>query len=166
MPESEMEVLVAVLGVQRAHVVGILEGLDDEYMHRPVLPSGWSCAGLVNHLAADVEQFWFAGVISADPSVVDDAGSDGPSAWAVGADVAGADVVARYEAACSRADTILSRAHPDDPPAWWPTDLFGSWRLESVREIVLHVIAETATHAGHLDAARELIDGRRWMVIG
>jgi hypothetical protein len=30
---------------------------------------------------------------------------------------------------------------------------------------VLHVITETATHAGHLDAARELIDGRMWLVV-
>jgi Protein of unknown function (DUF664) len=27
------------------------------------------------------------------------------------------------------------------------------------------VIAETAIHAGHLDAARELIDGRQWIVL-
>jgi hypothetical protein len=32
-----------------------------------------------------------------------------------------------------------------------------------VREIILHVITETAVHAGHLDAARELIDGRTWL---
>jgi len=30
---------------------------------------------------------------------------------------------------------------------------------------VLHVITETATHAGHLDAVRELIDGRTWMIL-
>jgi hypothetical protein len=29
---------------------------------------------------------------------------------------------------------------------------------------MLHVITETACHAGHLDAARELIDRRQWMV--
>jgi hypothetical protein len=32
-----------------------------------------------------------------------------------------------------------------------------------VREVILHVITETAVHAGHLDAARELIDGRTWL---
>jgi hypothetical protein len=30
---------------------------------------------------------------------------------------------------------------------------------------VLHVLVETATHAGHLDAVRELIDGRKWLVL-
>ncbi|MCX5414452.1 DinB family protein [Streptomyces sp. NBC_00059] len=29
----------------------------------------------------------------------------------------------------------------------------------------MHVITETACHAGHVDAARELLDGRRWMVL-
>ncbi|MBP6995249.1 MAG: hypothetical protein KBB39_03805 [Phycicoccus sp.] len=30
----------------------------------------------------------------------------------------------------------------------------------------MHGIGETATPAGHLDAARELIDGRQWLVLG
>jgi hypothetical protein len=29
----------------------------------------------------------------------------------------------------------------------------------------MHVITETAVHAGHLDAVRELIDGRQWIVL-
>jgi Protein of unknown function (DUF664) len=31
--------------------------------------------------------------------------------------------------------------------------------------IILHVITETATHAGHLNAVRELIDGRTWLIL-
>jgi Protein of unknown function (DUF664) len=34
-----------------------------------------------------------------------------------------------------------------------------------VREVILHVTTETAVHAGHLDAVRELIDGRQWLVL-
>lgn len=37
--------------------------------------------------------------------------------------------------------------------------------MHSHREILLHVIAETACHSGHLDAVRELLDGRRWLVL-
>jgi hypothetical protein len=29
----------------------------------------------------------------------------------------------------------------------------------------MHVISETAVHAGHLDATRELLDGRQWIVL-
>ncbi len=35
----------------------------------------------------------------------------------------------------------------------------------TVRHVVLHVITETAVHAGHLDAARELLDGSQWIVL-
>ena len=50
-------------------------------------------------------------------------------------------------------------------PLWWPEELFPGFRLHTLREIVLHVITETACHAGHLDAVRELIDGRTWLVL-
>ncbi len=52
----------------------------------------------------------------------------------------------------------------DAAPSRWP-EYWQSWRLADLREIMLHVITETACHTGHLDAARELIDGRTWMVV-
>jgi hypothetical protein len=55
----------------------------------------------------------------------------------------------------------LSGTSPS-PSAGW-TDHFEHWRLRDLREIILHVITETAVHAGHLDAARELLDGRTRM---
>ena len=58
------------------------------------------------------------------------------------------------------AATPLS-APPAQRDAWW-----GDWDVPDLRFIVLHVIAETACHAGHLDAARELIDGRQYVVLG
>ena len=36
---------------------------------------------------------------------------------------------------------------------------------ETSCRVLLHVIAETACHAGHLDAARELIDGQTWLIL-
>ena len=48
-------------------------------------------------------------------------------------------------------------------PAW--TCLGLVQHLDDLRHVLLHVIAETACHAGHLDALRELIDGRQWMVL-
>jgi hypothetical protein len=59
MESRESAVLLAALDAQREHVLGILEGLPEEALHRPVLPSGWTCLGLVRHLALDVERFWF-----------------------------------------------------------------------------------------------------------
>src|SRR5580700_7866088 len=65
---------------QRDHVVEILEGLSDKDLQRPVLPSQWTCLGLVHHLAVDVERFWFRDVF-AGQRITD--GYDGPNAWQV-----------------------------------------------------------------------------------
>jgi hypothetical protein len=70
-----------------------------------------------------------------------------------------------YRQEIDRANAIITATPLDAAPAWWPPDLFGDWRLHNLREIILHVMTETACHAGHLDAARELIDGRRWLVL-
>jgi hypothetical protein len=48
---SETELLLNFLNSQRNHVLGILEGLSEDQLRRPVLPSGWSCLGMVKHLA-------------------------------------------------------------------------------------------------------------------
>jgi Protein of unknown function (DUF664) len=61
-PDREREALLEWLGDQRAHVLAILNGLSEEDLRRPVLPSGWSCLAMVRHLAVDDERFWFGGM--------------------------------------------------------------------------------------------------------
>jgi uncharacterized damage-inducible protein DinB len=157
------DLLTSYLGAQRRHVLGILEGLDDAGLRRPVLPSGWSCLGLVQHLAVDVERFWFGAVVGGDADVI--AGLAPNDAWTVGPDVPAAEVLELYRREIALADAVIAAASLDDAPAWWPAELFGDWRLDNVADALLHVITETASHTGHLDAARELIDGRQWMVL-
>ncbi|GAA3503235.1 DinB family protein [Streptomyces prasinosporus] len=163
-PNTEVQVLLSFLDAQRRHVLGILDGLDPEALRRPVLPSRWSCLGLVQHLALDVERFWFRAVITGDPAVIE-ALDDIDDAWRVPPDVPHTEVLDRYRAEADRANTAVAAADADAPLAWWPHHLFGDPHLHTVRDVLLHVITETACHAGHLDAARELIDGRRWMVL-
>jgi hypothetical protein len=79
--------------------------------------------------------------------------------------VPAADVLALYREETGRADAVV-RARPlDAAPAWWPDDWFPGLARRDLRGTLLHVLAETATHAGHLDAARELLDGRQWLVL-
>lgn len=153
---SELTTLLETLKGQRRHVLGILEGLDDEQLRRPVLPSGWSCLGMVRHLALDDERFWFQSVVAGQP------GGGESDAWEIG-DASAAEILGLYRREAAIADLIIAEATLDAAPKWWPEGLFGEWRLDSVREVLLHVITETACHAGHLDAARELIDGRQWL---
>ena len=156
--------LVAALAQGRRHVLGIVDGLTDEQLRRSVLPSGWSCAGLVNHLAIDVERFWFQAVVRGEHSAWEALEAQTESAWSPPPGEDATATLALYEAEIRRADDVISSTELAAAPARWP-DFFGDFRLNSLEEVLLHVITETATHAGHLDAARELIDGRQWMVL-
>jgi hypothetical protein len=164
-PTAEIEVLLSYLDGQRDHVLGILDGLDEAALRRTVLPSGWTCLGLVQHLAVDIERFWFRGVVAGDAAVTKGPVDGADTAWQVDAGVPASEVFAGYRDEIARANAIITARRADSAPAWWPGDLFGEWRLDDLRDVVLHVITETACHAGHLDAARELLDGRAWRVV-
>ena len=157
--------LLSYLNRQRDHVVGILEGLDEESLRRPVLPSGWTCLGLVQHLTLDVERFWFRRIIAGEQTAIDEFTEAANDAWQVGPDVPAEAVFDLYRQEVGLANAIIADTPLDATPASWPDDLFGDWRIQDLREVILHVITETACHAGHLDAARELIDGRSWLVL-
>jgi uncharacterized damage-inducible protein DinB len=160
---TETSALITRLDAQRRHVVGILDGLGEADLRRSVLPSGWMSLGLVQHLTLDVERFWFSAVVAGDQRAI--AGlAKGVEAWQVSADVSGSEILESYLTEGARANQIIESVPLDAEPSWWPTEQFGDWRLESLREIILHVIAETACHAGHLDVMRELHDGTQWMV--
>ncbi|WP_393063705.1 DinB family protein [Streptomyces sp. LN549] len=163
-PGAEIRALLSSLEGQRRHVLGILEGLDAEALRRPVLPSGWTCLGLVQHLALDVERFWFRAVFTGDAAVIA-ALDEIDDAWQVAPGTTGAEVLDRYRAETGLADAVITAAVADAPLAWWPHAQFGEPHLHTLRDVLLHVITETACHAGHLDAARELLDGRRWLVL-
>jgi uncharacterized damage-inducible protein DinB len=156
-PSREREALLEWLDDQRNHVLGVLRGLPEEALRRPVLPSGWSCLALLHHLAVDDERFWFRGVAAGEAVDLND-----PTGWQVAPDEPAEAVLELYRREIAASNAVLAGLDLDAAPATWP-EYFDSWRLRDVREVILHVITETAVHAGHLDAARELLDGRTWL---
>jgi uncharacterized damage-inducible protein DinB len=163
-PRTETSALLAHLDAQRRHVLGIVDGLENDDLQKSVLPSGWSILGLVQHLTFDVERFWFSAVAAGDRHAIDGL-AQGDEAWHVSPDVSGSEVLERYVEEAARANQIIDSLPLDAEPLWWPTAQFGDWRIESLREIILHVIVETACHAGQLDVVRELLDGKQWLVL-
>lgn len=160
----ERALLIGRLAGQRRHVLEQLDGLSDEQLRRPVLPSGWSCLGLVRHLTLSDERYWFEVVMAGMPL---DFWPEGHNAdWAV-ADAESADaVLAQYRAAIEASETIVTRFELDDPPTrpedWWAD---AGLSFPDLRAVLVHVIIETATHAGQLDAVRELLDGKQYLVL-
>jgi hypothetical protein len=59
----------------------------------------------------------------------------------------------QYRAQC---DQILAGVSLSDAPR----GRHGDDELPNVRVVVLHMIEETAAHSGHLEIARELLDGK------
>jgi len=158
--------LLGALDAAREHVLDIVDGLDDEALRRPVLPSGWSCLDMIKHLTYDEEIFWFRAIVAGEREAIDLLQTaDARASWKVADGIAAADVLAGYRNEIARSNAIVAAIDLDQPPAWWPGDLFGDWRLRDLQRILLHLIVEVSCHAGHLDATRELIDGRQYLVL-
>ncbi len=147
---DETATLLASLGSQRRHVLGALDGLTDGQLAQPVLPSGWTCLGLVRHLTFDVERFWFREVAAGDPAPRARSTSTGTTGWVVPTGVMATEVLDAYRQEAAIVDGIIGEMGADAAPRSWPDDFPPEWRYEDLRSIVLHVIAETACHAGHL----------------
>jgi len=76
------------------------------------------------------------------------------------------DVFGLYREEIERANEVIA-ATPLDMAPRQPDGRWKEWGIDfpDLRFIMLHMIKETACHAGHLDAVRELIDGRQWNVL-
>jgi uncharacterized damage-inducible protein DinB len=159
--DREREALRAALQGSRAHVLQAVSGLSDEALRQPVLPSGWTCLGLVQHLTLDVERFWFRAVVAGERVDL----CSGDEAWRVDAATPAAAVLDAYRAEARAADEVVHRTDLEAQPAWWPAELFAELPVRDLRQTVLAVVVETATHAGHLDAVRELLDGHQHLVL-
>lgn len=164
MATAEKELLQRRLAGQRAHVLGILDGLSDEQLRRPVLPSGWHCLGLLQHLALSDEHYWFRCVVGGEP--LDYFPSEPNGDWIVDPGRPASDVLEQYRDEIAHADAIIAATDLEAPPAYTDPQ-WAQWGMSfpDLRTIMLHVLVETSVHAGHLDAVRELIDGRQWIVL-
>lgn len=156
---AEDQMLLDFLAAQRATALDIVAGLTEEAWHRSVVPSGWTPAGLVEHLSG-AQFHWFIGVVAGEdtspPADVDVEPYDPMAPFRT--DWSSADIIAEYREISVRSDAILAvtplsaapRGRHGDPEVAEPPN---------VRWVVLHVIEEIARHCGHLDIGRELLDG-------
>lgn len=153
--------LLSTLDEQRRRVLQTLDGLPDEATTGSMVPSGWAPLGVIRHLTIDVEHFWFQGVVAGqalDLPTDDDVWH--PTPWP-----ARQLVVNEYQAAAARSDDIIRATPLDALPSTQALSAYPWAPRRSLLTTVLHVITETAAHAGHLDIARELIDGRQNLVL-
>lgn len=149
---AEKESLRVALDRHRNVVLWKLDGLDDEQLRRPMTPSGTSLLGLVKHLAA-VEYGWFCDTFGREhePLPFDD--QDPEADLRIEPHETTAGVVEFYGRARAAADLAIDELSVEDLGTAW----FGD--RVTLRWVLIHMVEETARHAGHLDIVRELIDG-------
>ncbi|WP_405798779.1 DinB family protein [Streptomyces sp. NBC_01506] len=147
---SEKDSLYVALDRHRDVVLWKLEGLDDEALRRVVTPSGTNLLSLVKHLAT-VEYGWFCTTFGreSEPYWFNTDTED----MTVGPDESTADILAFYARARAAADRAIREVGLEDTGTSW------SGNTVTMRWVLIHMVEETARHAGHMDIVRELIDG-------
>ena len=174
------QLLLTFLDAQRRSVVAIVEGLGDDELRKPVVPSGWTPLGLIEHLAG-AEYYWFqiiaagAGDVPPEPEDAVASEEDRTGDQHVAVEEAAEEydpsdagpftttetkeaVLALYRDQNQQANALLASTPLSTPPRRRAHAGTETYAFE-LRAIVLHMIEETARHAGHLDIARELLDG-------
>jgi hypothetical protein len=157
---DEHDLLLGYLAQQRQVLRLTAHGLTDDQARMPAAaPSPLTVGGLIKHVA-HVEQSWIDTVLQRDrPNA---GGDEYEHGFTMGDDesLAGvfafADAVAAETEVVVRAITDLGQAVPvPQGVPWFPDDL-DAW---SVRWVLMHLVSETARHAGHADIVREAVDG-------
>lgn len=154
-PRDEREALTQKLDQYRAIIRAAVHGLDWRAASTLLLPStNLTIAGVVRHLAW-AEDRWFQGRLLGEkmPPPWDSPGSDDPdSAMALAPDDTTDGIVTLYDIACSRSRLAVARCDSLSHVA--AVASFGRGPVNA-RWILVHMIDETARHAGHLDVLRD-----------
>jgi hypothetical protein len=148
--------LLDCLEYQRSSVRSVVAALAEEAWHRPVVPSGWTVAGVLEHLG-NAERHWFQEVVAGEYAELrwDEGRPPYDPAMTFTCERPSQDVLGYYLEQCDRSDEILGRFGLSDVPR----GRHAGDEIPSVSVVILHMIEETAAHSGHLEIAREFLDG-------
>jgi uncharacterized damage-inducible protein DinB len=154
---DERTTLTEMLDYYRATILLKAEGLDEHQARARLGPSDMTMLGIVRHLV-EVERSWFRRRLRGEAiafAYISDDDIDGD--FHPRPDDTLADAAAAYVLECDWSRTIADATSLDDL-----TVEKISWKNDepvSLRWILVHMIEETARHAGHADLLRESIDG-------
>jgi uncharacterized damage-inducible protein DinB len=154
--------LLAILSRTRFFLRFTARDLTDAQAAGHPTVSALCLGGLLKHVAS-VEEQWLGFALHGPEALSQDV-EQRDAEFQLGPDETLADALARYERVAQRTDDFLRGLpdldvdHPLPVAPWFPPG--ERW---SVRKVLLHVIAETAQHAGHADIMRESLDGGKTM---
>ncbi|SMQ62216.1 DinB family protein [Agreia sp. VKM Ac-1783] len=156
---NDKEILHDYLRRGRDSLLLKVEGLSDYDTRRPLTPTGTNLLGLIKHVAS--VQLDYFGVTFARPAdravpwLAEDAADDADM-WVPAAE-SRSEIIEFHHYSAAHSDATIDALALDavgEVPWWQPEK-----RHVTLHQILVHVIAETARHAGHADILREGIDG-------
>lgn len=153
---DERGTLVGFLDWYRAVIERKVDGLTPDEAKRLMTPTGMSPLGILKHLGW-VERGWFRDIFAGEDVEAIDVDGDNSAEFAVGTDDTVSSVTAFYRAEVEQARRVVNEAPSLDALSARETNLQEHVNL---RWIMVHMLEETARHAGHLDLMREEIDGQ------
>jgi hypothetical protein len=163
---TERADLLAALTTHRGFLAQTVQGLTDRQAALRPTTSALCLGGIVKHVTR-AESGWIDFIVEGPAAIgpMDEAAYEAHAAsfrMEDGETLAG--LLAGYDRVARRSDELLGSlpsldlSHPLPEAPW-----FESGARWSARRVFLHILAETAQHAGHADIIRESIDGARTM---
>jgi hypothetical protein len=155
---SEFRMLSQYLDYQRETLLSKTDGLTREQLAQKHSPSELTLGGLLFHLS--LEENWmevrFAGLPDREPWADVDWNTDPNWEFRTAAHLEPMQLQSRYREACDRSRDVVSKSRGLDQLS---AKALRDGSHFSLRWVLLHLVEETARHAGHADFLREAIDG-------
>ena len=142
-----------------------VDGLTEEQIRMRPTASALCLGGLIKHVTR-VESRWVTFILEGASAMAMDESSyaDHVASFDMRDDETLESILAEYDAAAARTAEVLETipslddGHPLPEAPWFEPG--ASW---TARRAFVHIVAETAQHAGHADIIRETIDGAKTM---
>jgi uncharacterized damage-inducible protein DinB len=147
------------LDKQRQALLAKLDGVSERDVRWPMTSTGTNLLGLAKHVAS-IELGYFGEVFDRPSHIplpwFDDGAEINADMWAT-AEESREQIITLYQRAAVHADATIEALSLDSPGRvpWWPPER----EQVTLQQVMMHVTAEIARHAGHADIIRELIDG-------
>ena len=163
--DGERADLLEALRAHRAFLRQTLDGVSEVDARRRSTVSELTLGGVIKHVAT-TEEMWARFIVEGPEAMAmtPESYARHEASFSMTDDETVASLLAEYDRVAAATDALveslpsLDASHPLPEAPWFPP---GATR--SARRVFVHIVGETAQHAGHADIIREAIDGAKTM---